>query len=157
MWRRVNGVSCTFGGVTFAARERTLCGGVDGAILLFLGDGARRRIIVGLNGGVGARVVVAGKPITGAFDIELVRFAAGFVVGAHGAVFDVWCGGGRTGGVLVGRVAHGVVLFAWLRYVFAYSHCITRVGCAPVVLCARMGRLCVLLELLAGVRASFLV
>lgn len=61
----------------------TLGDSLNSTILPFLDDGARHRIIVELNGGVGARVVVAGKPITGAFNIEPVRFAASLVDDAH--------------------------------------------------------------------------
>ena len=91
----------------------TLGDSLNSTILPFLDDGARHRIIVELNGGVGARVVVAGEPITGAFNVEPVRFAACLVDGAHDAVFDVWGDGGRAGGVLVGKVIHGVFAFLW--------------------------------------------
>ena len=91
----------------------TLGDSLYSTILPFLDDGARHRIIVELNGGVGARVVVAGKSITGAFNIEPVRFAASLVDGAHDAFFDVRCDGSRAGGVLVGKVIHGVFAFLW--------------------------------------------
>ena len=99
----------------------TLSESFDSAILPFFNDGARHRIIVELNGGVGARVVVAGEPVAGRFDVEPVRFAACLVDGAHDAVFDVRGDGGRVGGVLVGEVTHGS--FAFLCRLFSSGSC----------------------------------
>lgn len=53
----------------------TLGDSLNSTILPFLDDGARHRIIVELNGGVGARVVVAGKPVAGRVDVKPAWFA----------------------------------------------------------------------------------
>ena len=81
------------------------------AVLPFFNDGAQYRIIVELNGRVGARVIMAGKPVAGRVDVKPAWFAPGFVDGAHHAVFDVRGDGGRVGGVLVGKVIHGAFVF----------------------------------------------
>lgn len=74
-------------------------------------DGARNRVVVEADGCVGACLWVACEPVAGCFDVEPAWVAPGFVDGAHDAVFDVWCDGGRVGGVLVGKVTHDIFPF----------------------------------------------
>lgn len=74
-------------------------------------DGARNRVVVEADGCVGACLWVACEPVAGCFDVESAWVAPGFVDGAHDAVFDVWCDGGRVGGVLVGKVTHDTFPF----------------------------------------------
>ena len=62
-------------------------------------------------GRVGVCLWVACGPVAGCFDVESAWVAHGFVDGAHGAVFVVWCDGGRVGGVLVGKVTHDTFPF----------------------------------------------
>lgn len=57
------------------------------------GDGgARSCVVVEADGCVGACLWVVCEPVAGCFDVEPAWVAPGFVDGAHGAVFDVWCG-----------------------------------------------------------------
>ena len=65
-------------------------------------DGARNRVVVEADGCVGACLWVVCEPVAGCFGVEPAWVAPGFVDGAHDAVFDVWCDGGRVGGVTGG-------------------------------------------------------
>lgn len=99
----------------------------------FSDNSARHRVVVEAGGGVGACLRVAGEPVAGGIPVEPSRAASGLVDGLHDALFNAWCDRERVGGVFVGEVAHGVVLFSGSRCVFAYSHCSTRVGCVSTV------------------------
>ena len=74
----------------------------------FSDDGARHRVVVEADGGVGARLWVACEPVAGGIPVEPSGAASCLVDGLHDALFNAWGDGGCVGGVLVGEVAHSV-------------------------------------------------
>lgn len=70
-------------------------------------DGARHRVVVQADDGVGACLWVACEPVAGSIPVEPSRATPRLIDSLHDALFNAWGDGGRVGGVLVGEVAHG--------------------------------------------------